>query len=106
MADRDRDIQGSARTPRRQTTVRTPRRRIRRGRAIVGLTAVLALAAPATSTAAAAPQSGIPGYNQAQVDKAISAVGKASTALQKALHPGHRPKHRPKHQPKRPHRQR
>jgi hypothetical protein len=70
--------------------------RFRRTRWIaLALVAALALAGAATGPASAATPHNIPGYNQAQVNRAISAVAKTTSALRKALHP-HR-KHRRRH---------
>jgi hypothetical protein len=65
----------------------------------LALVAALALAAAAAGSAAAATQSGIPGYNPAQVNRAIGAVTKTSSNLHKALRPrrGHRGRHPSRH---------
>jgi hypothetical protein len=59
----------------------------------------LALGTAAAGSAAAATQPNIPGYNQAQVNRAIGGVTKTSSQLHKALHPrsGHRGRHRSRH---------
>jgi hypothetical protein len=68
---------------------------VRRARWIaLGLLAALALAAAASGPAAAATPPNIPGYNQAQVNKAITAVTKTTTAIHKALRPHHKHQHR------------